>query len=102
MLVLMKLFKYYEKKYKIHEAEFFEFGNLKLNSWELLGNYFHKKLECSRKLWLSEKIILQGLIDGLITEFKNLLKLNFPDNPLTWFETISKFKPNTRIVSLPS
>ena len=67
---------------------------MKLNSWELHDDYFQKNVEIGRKLGMSEKLILEGLTDGLITEFKNQLVLNPTDSLLKWFETVIKFKPN--------
>lgn len=69
---------------------FSEYTNLKLKNKTDINPYFHTKLEMGRKLGLSEKLILEGLTDGLPSDLKQLLILSPPNNATEWVTCVTK------------
>lgn len=69
---------------------FSDFTDLKLERNTELVSYFHKKLELGRKLGLSNKIVLEGLTDGLPMNVRALLTLQPPASATEWLNMASK------------
>ncbi|GBN27639.1 hypothetical protein AVEN_33132-1 [Araneus ventricosus] len=55
-----------------------------------LVKYFHEKLNCGRQLGLSPQLILEGLTDGLPTQFKHLMTVQPPNTPTEWLTLATK------------
>lgn len=84
-----------EQFVRVNIPNFSDFANLKLQSFDHLEEYFRKKLECGRKLGLTENLILQGLTDGLKPEYRNILIVNAPTNTTEWFRIVSQLNVTT-------
>ncbi|GBN10820.1 hypothetical protein AVEN_100374-1 [Araneus ventricosus] len=55
-----------------------------------LVKYFHEKLNCGRQLGLSPQMILEGLTDGLPTQFKQLMTVQPPNTSTKWLTVATK------------
>ncbi|GBL94053.1 hypothetical protein AVEN_156207-1 [Araneus ventricosus] len=55
-----------------------------------LFKYFHEKLNCGRQLGLPPQLILEGLTDGLPTQFKQLMTVQPPNTPTEWLTLATK------------
>lgn len=78
-----------EKFITVNMPNFAEFTNLKLEKMCNLEDYFLRKVDFGRKLVLSKSLILQGLTDGLKTEYQNVCTVNLPNTAKEWYRVAS-------------
>ncbi|GBL95970.1 hypothetical protein AVEN_136766-1 [Araneus ventricosus] len=71
-------------------VNFANFSQHYLKKNDDLVKYFHEKLNCGRKLGLSPQLILEGLTDGLPTQFKQLMTVQSPKTPTEWLTLATK------------
>ncbi|GBO09758.1 hypothetical protein AVEN_195726-1 [Araneus ventricosus] len=65
-------------------VNFADFSQHHLKKNDDLVKYFHEKLNCGKRLGLSPQLILEGLTDGLPTQFKA------PNAPTEWLTVATK------------
>ncbi|GBN77840.1 hypothetical protein AVEN_145268-1 [Araneus ventricosus] len=71
-------------------VNFADFSQHYLKKNDDLVKYFHGKLNCGRQLGLSPQLILEGLTDGLPTQFKHLMTVQPPNTPTEWLTVATK------------
>ncbi|GBM37864.1 hypothetical protein AVEN_193383-1 [Araneus ventricosus] len=71
-------------------VNFADFSQHHLKKNDDLVKYFHEKINCGRQLGLSPQLILEGLTDGLPTQFKHLMTVQPPNTRTEWLTLATK------------
>lgn len=74
---------------QIEILTFSKFTNLKFTSESELSKYFHTKLQIGREIGLNEKLLLEGLTEGLPDHLRPFVIVNRPSTPMEWLHLVA-------------
>ncbi|UYV65863.1 hypothetical protein LAZ67_3005743, partial [Cordylochernes scorpioides] len=78
--------------YKQEVNPFTAFIELKYDPEKGIGNYFKEKTSLASKAKISKENLIEGLTNGLTTDFRKLVITSKVDTPEEWIELVSKLE----------